>query len=142
MVFHVSQNIVAPFTKDYIPGADLMALNEDGTLNAEDNPAPRGSILTMYATGLGPNVNLQDGQIVPDAVPVNTGLVINFFPKPYGTPIPAMILYQGSAPGEIAGFYQLNVRIPATAMTGHTWVQFAMGLDSEYYTTSEGVWLK
>ena len=99
LVFHVAPNLVAPFTKDYIPGADLLAVNEDGTFNSEDHPAARGSILTMYATGLGANQELQDGQIVPEAVPVNSGLSVGFFAQQYGSPIPAAILYQGAAPG-------------------------------------------
>ena len=87
-------------------------------------------------------LELQDGQIVPEAVPVNSGLSVGFFAQQFGSPIPAAILYQGAAPGQIAGFYQLNVRVPANTMTGHTWVQFGIGLGGQHYTINEGIWLK
>ena len=44
------------FTLPITPGMQGMfaaAVNEDGTVNSEGNPAPRGSIISLYATGLG-----------------------------------------------------------------------------------------
>ena len=42
-----------PSRKNYYPGADVIAINEDGTMNSADHPAPRGSIIAFFATGLG-----------------------------------------------------------------------------------------
>jgi uncharacterized protein (TIGR03437 family) len=85
-----------------------VAVNQDGTLNAPGNPAARGSIMTLYATG--------EGQTLPrgaDGVPAQSPL-----PKPV-LPVqvrigglPVEVLYAGSAPGFV-GLMQINVRVPA-----------------------------
>jgi uncharacterized protein (TIGR03437 family) len=89
------------------------ALNQDGSVNGPARPAVRGSILILYATGLGP---LQP--------PVPTGSV------PFNAAISrlpvqvliggqqAEVLYAGVAPGSIAGVYQINARIPQAAPAG------------------------
>lgn len=84
------------------------AVNEDGTLNSPANPAPRGSVLVLYATG--------EGQTSP------AGLTGRAPQSPWPTPllpvavtiagIPSQVLYAGSAPG-FAGLMQINVRIPS-----------------------------
>jgi uncharacterized protein (TIGR03437 family) len=67
------------------------ALNEDGLLNSPSNPAPRGSIVTLFATGTG-----------PAALPVSLRI------GDYA----AELLYSGPAPG-FRGLTQINARIPA-----------------------------
>jgi uncharacterized protein (TIGR03437 family) len=142
--FAVANALVHPFTKEYLPGADLIAINEDGTLNSADHAAPRGSIITIFATGLGQSLELVDGQIATHATPTSR-VSVSFYPQ-YGNsntnPIQATIPYQGSAPGQVAGVYQLNVRIPDNAMTGHTQALFAVNLDGAGYGVNEGIWLK
>jgi len=64
--------------------------NEDGTVNSVLNPAPRGSIVTLYATGEGQNVS---------AVGLKIGGYI------------AELLYAGPAPG-FQGLMQINARVP------------------------------
>jgi uncharacterized protein (TIGR03437 family) len=142
LVFHVAPNVADPFTKDYFPGADVIAINEDGTLNSPEHPAVRGSIITFFATGLGQtNPPLEDGQIAADAAPAINAMFVNFF-NTGGSTISGEVLYQGAAPGEVAGVYQVNVRIPANASTGHTQVQFgALQTDSRGPVT-ESIWLQ
>jgi uncharacterized protein (TIGR03437 family) len=89
------------------------ALNQDGTLNSESNPAARGSIVVLYGTGLGPtNPTLPDGALGP--------LAFDELGRPSGVLQAAIdytesdILYAGSAPGLINGVAQFNLRIPAT----------------------------
>jgi len=41
------------FTADASGVGPASALNEDGTVNGAGNPAPRGSVVTLYVTGLG-----------------------------------------------------------------------------------------
>jgi uncharacterized protein (TIGR03437 family) len=84
------------------------ALNEDGTLNSPSNPAARGSIVTLFATG--------DGVRTP---PVGEGI-----PAPWPAPAPVLpvevrigdyvadLAYGQAAPGLI-GVLQINARIPA-----------------------------
>ena len=75
----VPSNPVALETADAAPGifttfnggSDALALNQDGTINSPGNPAPRGSIVALFATGC--------GQTSPPSV---TGV-------PAATPLPA-----------------------------------------------------
>lgn len=84
-----------------------VVLNEDGTLNSTTNPAPRDSVVTLFATG--------EGQITPAGI---DGKISSApFPKPvlpvalqfadYG----AEILFAGEAPG-FCGLLQINARVP------------------------------
>ncbi|MCP5109704.1 MAG: hypothetical protein GY953_02590, partial [bacterium] len=84
-----------------------VAVNQDGSLNSPENPARRGSIVILYATG--------EGLTTPggvDGQPAKTPL-----PKPV-LPVdvrigglPCEVFYAGAAPG-FAGLMQLNVRVP------------------------------
>ncbi len=93
------------------PGA---ILNQDGTLNGASNPAARGSIVVLYATG--------EGQTAPAGV--DGKLALNVYPKPV---LPAKvriggidceILYAGAAPSLVAGVMQVNARVPNEVATG------------------------
>ncbi len=89
----------------------IVALNQDGTLNSTGNPASRGSIITLYATG--------DGQLGPDAldgqpagaVATNYQVIVAIGGQ-Y-----ADVLYAGRAPGFI-GLMQINARVPAGLTSG------------------------
>ena len=97
----------AIFTLNSSSGS-AVAVKEDGSINSDQNPAARGSIVVLYATG--------EGQTTPGGV---TGRAAQ---APLGAPrlpvsltiagIPAEILYAGSAPGFV-GLMQINARIPA-----------------------------
>ncbi len=93
------------------PGA---ILNEDGTLNSVSNPAARGSVVALFATGGGlTSPLLGDGQIATIAAPLSTvgaGVAI-------GDRF-ANVLYAGTAPGLVNGALQINARIPEDAPTG------------------------
>ncbi len=67
------------------------ASNEDGTVNSAANPAPRGSIVVLYATGQGQNTG-------------DTSLKIGGYT--------AELIYAGPAPG-FQGLMQINARVPA-----------------------------
>ena len=88
--------------------------NGDGTVNGSDKPAPAGSVISVYATGLG---------AVTPAVAAGT-------PTPGGTlsttvaPVTATIagrtatvLWAGLAPGLI-GTYQVNIMVPLSVPSG------------------------
>ena len=104
----------AVFTADGSGRKGAAALNEDLTPNSPDNPAARGSVVVLYATGGGAlDQKVDDGQ-------VNT----SSFPKtalPIGVRIggfPAEILYAGSAPYLVAGALQINARVPLNVKAG------------------------
>jgi uncharacterized protein (TIGR03437 family) len=85
------------------------ALNQDGSINSIDNPAPRGSIVVLYGTGAGVTVPPStDDALAPLAD----------FPEP-AEPIQVLfnrayteVLYAGPAPGLVNGVVQINMRIP------------------------------
>lgn len=92
------------------------ALNQDGTLNSASNPAAPGSIVSVFATGLGPIVPPQaDGSLVGFPLPKNMlpvavespGAVVPF----PGPAIPLEVTYAGPAPYLVAGASQINIRI-------------------------------
>ena len=67
----VAQTSPGVFTID---GVHAAALNQDGTINSADHPAPVGSIISVLATGLGPIDPAQgDGTLVGFPLPTNTG---------------------------------------------------------------------
>ncbi len=69
------------------------ALNQDLSLNSPAGPAPAGSIVVLYGTGI-------------DRPAVTVG------------GLPAEVLYSGPAPGLPAGISQLNLRLPTTLPAG------------------------
>jgi uncharacterized protein (TIGR03437 family) len=89
------------------PGVFPAVLNQDGTVNSEASPAPRNTVITLYATGEG----LTDGANIagapataPYAVPAKAvGLAIGG--------MPARIVWNGSAPGMV-GVLQVSARVP------------------------------
>jgi uncharacterized protein (TIGR03437 family) len=105
-----------------------LALNQDGTLNSAENPAPKGSTVTLFGSGQGGvNPPVPDGQ-APAALsetvasPVADGgacltqqqAVCVAIGSAFGE-----ITFSGLAPGFV-GLWQLNVKIPDkdTVLTG------------------------
>ena len=92
------------------PQGRAAAFNEDGSLNAPDNPAAAGTPLTLYTTGLG---------AVDQSVP--SGAAAPLDPLAHATAgievkvggVPADVLFAGLAP-TFAGLYQLNIQLPMT----------------------------
>src|SRR5205085_1102206 len=89
-------------------------LNQNTTLNSPNNPEAKGRVLVLYATG--------EGQTNPQG---NTGRIIGSDVRSPVSPVsvriggrPAAVEYAGSAPGLVAGTFQVNVRIPQDAPSG------------------------
>lgn len=91
-------------------------LNQDGvTVNSASNPAPRGSVVSIYFTGGGTmSYGNQSGTLLPvSPLPsLNGQTTVTMAGQP------AQVLYQGGAPGSIAGLYQINAMIPSGAPSG------------------------
>ena len=112
-----------------VDGRYAAALNQDGTYNSADNPATPGSIVTVYATGLGPITPSQ-----PDGSPIGLPLPVNTFTFgveaiysigiPFGTEfdVPFEVQYAGPAPTLVAGVSQINFRIAPYASYGAIYV--------------------
>lgn len=98
--------------EEAVPGlfahdGQLLAVNEDGSLNGPDHPAPRGSVVVLYGTGFGTTEPLLGAGTA--ASPPLPQLKLPVRVRIGG--LPADILYAGPAPG-FAGLVQLNVRVP------------------------------
>lgn len=115
------------------PDGNAAALNEDGTVNTRGNPAPAGSIVSIWATGLG-GAGSPLGNIATSASDfcqydcvigiytqggVSLGPVTSF----------ANVVYAGDAPGEPAGIAQINFAIPANALGS---IEFTLGVSGQY----------
>jgi uncharacterized protein (TIGR03437 family) len=86
------------------PGLAAIA-NQDSSLNTPDNPATRGSVIVIYATGLG--ATAAQGRLQTAIAPVTVTL--------NGADLkPA---FAGLTPGFI-GLYQVNVQVPAPSPPG------------------------
>ncbi len=88
--------------------------NQDFTLNTPENPAARGSVLQIYATGEGQtnptglDGHLATGTLAKPVLPV----------KVFVGGLEASIDYAGAAPGLVAGLIQINAKVPLEAATG------------------------
>jgi uncharacterized protein (TIGR03437 family) len=102
------------FTVDATGAGQGAIVNQDGTVNSAANPAARGSVVSIYATG--------EGQTSPPGV---TGSVTASGLK---TPlqqvtvtiggIGSSVQYAGSAPESVAGLLQVNAVVPQGASPG------------------------
>jgi uncharacterized protein (TIGR03437 family) len=104
------------FTANMTGEGQALMLNEDGSLNSSSNPADKGRIVVFYATG--------EGQTKPAGVDGKPGPGQEPFPRPL-LPVSvriggveAQVLYAGGAPGYLAGFLQVNVRVPPDSPSG------------------------
>lgn len=114
------------FTADGSGAGPGAILNQDGfTLNSAANPAPQGSVVTLFATGEGQtNPGGVDGKLAPGVLPLPAPLL------PVSVDIggvKADVLYSGAAPTLVAGVFQVNVLIPANAPSGSASVVLRVG---------------
>ena len=124
----VQPGIFTPDSSGTGPGA---ILNQDYTMNSFTNPSDRGSIIMVFATGLGQTSPTGvDGQLTTERQPLKTSVTAMIGDKP------AELLYAGSAPGLIAGMAQVNVRIPPDAVPSLT---TSLVLRAGDATTQDGV---
>jgi len=104
----------AVFTLDSTGQGQGAFLNQDGSVNGSMNPAARGSIIVLYATGGGQtNPAGVDGLLATNVLPAPT--------LPVTVSIggqPAEVLYSGAAPDLVAGLLQVNVRLPKGISSG------------------------
>jgi len=112
------------FTLDSSGNGQVVAINQDGTVNGPANPAARGSVVLLYATG--------EGSTAP-AVPNGTITTGRFFPGPI-LPVtlaignqPARVIYAASFPGTVAGIMQIEALIPSAVTPGSVPVVVTVG---------------
>lgn len=105
-----SQSVPGVFTVDASGEGRAAVLNQDGTLNSQDNPALAGEVISIYATGAGPMVPPGvDGEIAPLTLPLPEPLLAV---RVSLSGLPADVHYAGAAPGLVSGVLQVNARVP------------------------------
>ena len=123
-----SPGILTQSTTGTGPGA---VLNQDYSVNSFSNPAARGSVLQVYATGFGVlNPLPPDGQIAAVLATPSSSVTATI------DGIPATVTYAGAAPGLINGAIQVNVRVPSTVNPNPA---AALSLSMGGFTTQPGV---
>jgi uncharacterized protein (TIGR03437 family) len=103
-------------------------LNQDSSVNSPSNPASRGSIVSVYMTGVGAlSPSIADGSLGPLTPP---------FPAPVASinatigGVNAPVVFAGQAPGLIAGVTQVNIQIPQDAPVG---AAVPIAIEAAYY---------
>lgn len=86
---------------------DAAVLNADSSVNTPSNPAVQGTAIQIFATGEGlTNPAGKTGSIATGTNQPLLGVGVSI------GGVPAAIVYQGSAPGEIEGLFQVNAVVP------------------------------
>jgi uncharacterized protein (TIGR03437 family) len=91
-------------------------LNQNGTVNSSANPAARGEVVVIYATG--------EGQTTPAGVNGSVPNTVAQLKKPLGAVkvriggVEVTPAYAGSAPGFVSGVLQVNAVVPQGISTG------------------------
>jgi uncharacterized protein (TIGR03437 family) len=88
----------------------LLVLNHDGTMNSAQHPAPAGSTIGVFVTGLGAqNSAVADGLVATTPSPAPT---VTLGPGITFGEVTVQPSYVGAAVGFVAGIVQVNVTVP------------------------------
>jgi len=102
-------------------------VHEDGSINSPSNPAPRGSVIAIYATGEGltdpPGL---EGQILGEVLPRPRAPVSATFSDDDTYSFRGEVLSAGGAPG-FAGLFQVKVRVPGELPVGDVPLNLRVG---------------
>ena len=99
-----------------------LAINQDGSINSQANPAARGSILTFWATGQGATVPLFIDGLSASVIP----LWLPALPVVVTIGGQTADVFAALAPG-FAGLLQVNVRIPTQIPAGAATLTLSIG---------------
>lgn len=91
----------------------IRAINQDGTINSAQNPARRGSFISLFGTGLG---MVSPSVTTGAAAPASPLATVNGMGALIGG-VSTNVTYAGLAPG-LVGVYQVNAQIPSGTVPG------------------------
>jgi len=88
-----------------LPDGTAAAINQDGSINSAEHPALPGSVVAIWATGIGsvPFGFWEDGQLSTGAAALDCCRIV--------ANSPVSIAYSGAAPGIVAGVVQVNFQV-------------------------------
>jgi uncharacterized protein (TIGR03437 family) len=95
------------------------AINQDGTVNSQTSPAKIGSIVSVWASGVGLPLTGADGQETAAAQSICN--YCGIYSTAGATPLQLVPLpYAGPAPGTVTGVVQLNFQVSSSQTYGLT----------------------
>jgi len=102
------------FTVDFTGRGQARAVNhEDNTLNSPENPARRGSYVSLFGTSGGPlSPPCEEGRIADGRQPLQLPVAVAI------GGVPAEVTYAGSSQGSVMGLLQIDFKIPESAPHG------------------------
>jgi uncharacterized protein (TIGR03437 family) len=123
IVMPVAPTSPAIFTADATGRGQGAIVNQSGTVNSASDPAPRGSVVSIYVTGLGQtDPPAQEGEVLTSTAPrLRAPVAVTI------GGINADVLYAGVAPGFVTGVFQINARIPDAVPPGQMPVTLQAG---------------
>jgi uncharacterized protein (TIGR03437 family) len=128
LVLRVADTAPAIFSLTQTGNGQGAIINQNQTVNTPGNPAVKGTVISIYATGEGQLVpGVATGSVTPASLPV---------PRPIATPTvtiggqPAQIQFFGEAPGLVSGVLQINAVVPTNIGSGPQTIVLNMGSGS------------
>ena len=102
------------FTQDETGQGPAAVLNQDNSVNGPSNPALRGTVIQVFATGGGQtSPPAMTASITPMASPIlAAGVAVSI------GGVNAQVVYAGAAPEEVAGLVQVNAVVPDSVTPG------------------------
>jgi uncharacterized protein (TIGR03437 family) len=108
--FNVAATAPGIFTADGSGRGQGLILNQDASINSPANPASPGSVITLYATGVGVmNPVDKTGSVAQSKAPLagTTTATVDGHP--------AQVIFAGDAPGQVAGKEQVTIQLPKSS---------------------------
>jgi uncharacterized protein (TIGR03437 family) len=130
----VLSSAVGLFTNQSNGRGQVLAINQDGTVNSRSNPAVAGSYISLYADGLGTlNETINAGTPTPNSPLFSASGTVNVIIGGLTAPVQ----FAGLSPGYF-GLDQINVQVPATITSGQHGVFVVL---SNGFSNQPGVYL-
>jgi uncharacterized protein (TIGR03437 family) len=120
VTLRVAETVPGLFSANSSGTGAAAALNQDGTFNSV-TPAAAESVVVLFGTGEGRTAPaVTDGTVVDGIVRPVLPVTVTIGGRA------AEVLYAGAAPGQVAGLFQINVKLPA-GLTGRVPVVVTVG---------------
>ena len=132
----VVASVPGVFATDEAGSGPALVLNVDGTVNSAANPAAKGSVILLFATGEGQtNPPGQDGLVFTTDILREPVLPVSLT---IGGQT-AQVLYAGGSPGDVSGVMEVEALVPATAASGADAIMLTVGTASSQASVTVSV---
>jgi uncharacterized protein (TIGR03437 family) len=134
MTLPVQSSRIGLFSQNGLGTGAGAVLNQDGSINSPSNPAERGTIISLYATGGGPTDKpIADGMIVASPPPNLTSSVYAAL-NPVGDIYVddsdyAEVVFAGLVSDSVDGLVQVNIKLDGSITPGIRSLHVVVGSD-------------